>query len=261
MSDSSLIRVGVLGAGGRMGAAIIAAVVADPQLQLSGAVERAGSAAVGTALPDGLAVTTNSSALAHNCDVFIDFTTPAALAGNLESACLGGGAIVVGTTGLSAADHAAIDAAAHSIAVLQAANTSLGVALLAALVEQAAARLGTDWDIEIAELHHRHKRDAPSGTALLLGEAVARGRGVALGNVAIGDRSGERRPGAIGFASLRGGSAAGDHVVMLLGDGERLELTHRAETRTVFAHGAVRAAAWLAGRAPGRYTMADVLGV
>lgn len=255
------VRVGVLGAGGRMGAAIIAAVAADRRLRLAGAVERAGSPAVGTPLPGGLAVCTNSSALAHNCDVFIDFTTPAALAGNLESACMGDCAIVVGTTGLSPADHAAIDVAARSIAVLQAANTSLGVAVLAALVEQAAARLGDGWDIEIAELHHRDKHDAPSGTALLLGEAAARGRGVRLVDVAAqGDRSGERAYGAIGFASMRGGSAAGDHTVLLLGDGERLELTHRAETRTVFAHGAVRAAAWLAGRAPGRYSMAQVLG-
>lgn len=255
------IRVGVLGAGGRMGAAIIAAVTADPRLLLAGAVERAGSAAVGMPLPGGLAVCTNSSALAHSCDVFIDFTTPAALAGNLESACMGGRAIVVGTTGLGAADHAAIDVAARSIAVLQAANTSLGVTLLAALVEQATARLGNEWDIEIAELHHRNKRDAPSGTALLLGEAAARGRGSMLSETKTrGDRGGERVTGAIGFASLRGGSAAGDHMVMLLGDGERLELTHRAESRSVFAHGAVRAAAWLANRTPGRYTMAQVLG-
>jgi len=258
---AKLTRIGVLGAGGRMGAEIIAAVAADPRLRLAGAVERAGSPAIGSPLPGGLAICTNSSALAHNCDVFIDFTTPAALAGNLESACLGGCAIVVGTTGLGAADHAALDVAARSIAVLLAANTSLGVAMLGALVEQAAARLGEDWDIEIAELHHRHKRDAPSGTALLLGEAAARGRGVGLGVVMVsGDRGGERIPGAIGFASLRGGSAAGDHTVLLLGDGERLELTHRAESREVFASGAVRAAAWLAGRAPGRYTMAQVLG-
>ncbi len=255
------IRVGVLGAGGRMGMALIAAIAADSGLHLAGAVERVGSAAVGMALPGGLAVCTSSLALAHRSDVFIDFTEPAALAGNLESACLGSCAIVIGTTGLSAADHAAIDVAARSIAVLQAANTSLGVAVLAALTEQAAARLGNGWDIEIAELHHRHKRDVPSGTALLLGEAAARGRGVILRNVeARGDRSGERQLGSIGFASLRGGSAAGDHTVMLLGDGERLEITHRAESRTVFANGAVRAAAWLSGRAPGRYSMAQVLG-
>ncbi len=260
-ASSSLIRVGVLGAGGRMGAAIIAAVAADPRLRLAGAVERAGHAAVGSALPGGLSVCTNSSALAHNCDVFIDFTAPGALAGNLDSACLGSCALVVGTTGLSPADHAAIDRAARHIAVLQAANTALGVTLLAALVEQAAARLGTGWDIEIAELHHRDKRDAPSGTALLLGDAAARGRGVRLADVeAKGDRNRARRSGEIGFASMRGGSAAGDHSVLLLGDGERIELTHRAESRDIFARGAVGAAAWLAGRPPGRYTMAQVLG-
>lgn len=265
MSADAAIRVGVLGAGGRMGAAIIAAVAGTPELQLAGAVERAGSAAVGTPLPGGLmpgglAVSIDPEALARDCDVLIDFTVSAALALNLDAACRGGCAIVVGTTGLSAADHAAIDSAAQRIAVLQAANTSLGVTLLAALVEQAAARLGDGWDIEIAELHHRHKRDAPSGTALLLGEAAARGRSVPLAGVAaLGDRGGQRPPGAIGFASSRGGSAAGDHAVMLLGNGERLELTHRAESREVFAAGAVRAAAWLAGRAPGRYTMAQVL--
>lgn len=243
MSGIDAVRVGVLGAGGRMATAIITAVAADARLILAGAAGRDGG-----------------GALARDCDVLIDFTSPAALAGHLDAACRGGCAIIVGTTGLSLADHAAIDTAAQTIAVLQAANTSLGITLLAALVEQAAARLGDGWDIEIAELHHRHKRDAPSGTALLLGEAAARGRGVALEEVAAsGERGGERQPGSIGFASSRGGSAAGDHTVMLLGDGERLELTHQAESRDVFARGAVRTAAWLAGRAPGRYTMAQVL--
>ena len=260
VEEGGVIRVGVLGAGGRMGQALITAIGDDVRLQLAGAIERAGHPAVGNALGGGLTVCTNSSALAHRADVLIDFTIPEALAGNLESACSGACAIVIGTTGLRAADHAEIDRAARHIAVLQAANTSLGVTLLMALVEQAAARLGPDWDIEIAELHHRDKRDAPSGTALALGEAAARGRGVALPQVqAGGDRSGVRRRGDIGFASLRGGSAAGDHMVLLAGDGERLEFTHRAEHRDIFARGAVRAAAWLVGRQPGRFTMRDVL--
>jgi len=259
MTAGAHIRVGVLGAGGRMGVAVIAAVVADPRLHLAGAVERAGHAAIGDALPGGLAVCTNSSALAHSCDVLIDFTTPDALAGNIESACLGGCALVIGTTGLAAAHEAAIDRAGRTIAVLASANMSIGIALLAALVETAAAQLA-DWDIEIAELHHRDKRDAPSGTALLLGAAAAQGRGTTLAAArAAADRNGVRRGGMIGFASLRGGSAAGDHSVFLLGDGERLELTHRAERREVFAAGAVRAAAWLARRPAGRYAMADVV--
>ena len=189
------IRVGILGAGGRMGAAIIAAVAADPRLRLAGAVECAGHPAVDTPLPGGLAVCTNSSALAHNSDVFIDFTTPAALAGNLDSACLGDCAMVIGTTGLGALHEAAIDRAGRHIAVLAAANMSIGIALLATLVETAAAKLA-DWDIEIAELHHRDKRDAPSGTALLLGASAARGRGAGLAAVqGPADRNGVRGTG------------------------------------------------------------------
>jgi 4-hydroxy-tetrahydrodipicolinate reductase len=172
--------------------------------------------------------------------------------------------VVVGTTGLSAAHHALIDRAATSIAVLQAANTSLGVTLLAHLVEEAAQALGPDWDIEIVELHHRDKRDAPSGTALALGQAAARGRGVALEAMAVRGRDGisdPRQRGEIGFAALRGGSAAGDHDVLFGGDGERLILSHHAENRAIFARGALKAAAWLAGKPPGRYRMDDVLGL
>lgn len=253
------VRVGVLGAGGRMGQAVIAAVAADPRLRLSGAIERAGHASIGTKLGGGLTICSNPGPLAHASDVLIDFTTPQALAATLDAACDGGAALLIGTTGLTAANHASIDRAAKSVAVLQAANTSVAVTLLAKLVEQAARALGPGWDIEIAELHHRDKADAPSGTALLLGDAAAAGRGIDRGKAT---RKGAKRgDGDIGFASLRGGSAAGDHVVMLLGDGERLELGHRAETREIFAHGAVRAAAWLAGKPPGRYTMADVLGL
>ncbi|TRW15290.1 4-hydroxy-tetrahydrodipicolinate reductase [Glacieibacterium frigidum] len=254
-----MIRVGVLGAGGRMGQAVIAAVAADPRLRLSGAIERAGHPAVGTKLGGGLTICSNPGPLAHASDVLVDFTTPDALAATLDAVCDGRTALVVGTTGLGPAHHKAIDRAAKSVAILQAANTSLGVTLLLRLVEQAAAALGPDWDIEIAELHHRDKVDAPSGTALALGAAAAAGRGIKAptGNL---DRNGKRGRGDIGFASLRGGSAAGDHVVLFAGDGERLELGHRAESRDIFARGACAAAAWLGGRSPGRYAMADVLG-
>ena len=220
----------------------------------------------GSHLGDGLIVCSNVLALAHRCDVLIDFTTPDALRRNLDAACEGRTAIVVGTTGLTATHQREIDEAAKSTAVLQASNMSLGVNLLAALVEDAAGRLGDDWDIEIVEMHHRDKADAPSGTALTLGEAAARGRGLpqslTVSGVAAWARDAARsvrQRGSIGFASLRGGTVAGDHKVVIAGNGESIELGHRAESRDVFARGAVKAAAWLAGRKAGRYTMANVL--
>jgi 4-hydroxy-tetrahydrodipicolinate reductase len=204
------------------------------------------------------------AALAARSDVLIDFSTPDALAANLSAAEGAGAAIVIGTTGLDQGHQAAIDKAAERIAVLQAANMSLGINLLAHLVRDAAARLGPDWDIEIVEMHHRHKVDAPSGTALLLGRAAAEGRGVDLDAVSDRGRDGigpARDSGHIGFAALRGGSVAGDHQVIFAGDGERIELGHRAESRDIFALGAVRAALWLAGKPAGRYGIADVLGL
>jgi 4-hydroxy-tetrahydrodipicolinate reductase len=206
----------------------------------------------------------DAGALAAISDVLVDFSAPAALAANLAAAEAAGVAIVIGTTGLRPEDHAAIDAAARAIPVLQTGNTSLGVTLLAYLVREAAARLGPDWDIEIVEMHHRHKVDAPSGTSLLLGEAAAAGRGVALADVRTPAREGmvgARPEGAIGFAAVRGGSVAGDHQLVFAGEGERIELGHRAESRAIFAQGAVKAALWLAGKPAGRYTMADVLGI
>jgi 4-hydroxy-tetrahydrodipicolinate reductase len=160
--------------------------------------------------------------------------------------------------------HWLIDSAAQSIPVLQTGNTSLGVTLLAHLVRQAAASLGDDWDIEVVETHHRMKLDAPSGTALLLGEAAAAGRGIDLAGHSERGRdghTGRRAEGAIGFASLRGGTVAGEHSVILAGDEERITLSHSAENRMIFARGAVKGAVWLVGRAPGRYTMRDVLGI
>jgi 4-hydroxy-tetrahydrodipicolinate reductase len=262
------IRVGVLGAGGRMGQAIIAQISDWPGLTLAGAVERAGHPSCGRAAgpghPETLTVCSNIGAIVHNSDVLIDFSAPSALAVTLEAAQDGRCAVLIGTTGLEPEHHAAIDEAADRIAVLQAANTSLGVTLLAQLVQQAARALGPDWDIEIAELHHRLKVDAPSGTALALGEAAAAGRGIDLGLHSDRGRdgmTGARIEGQIGFASLRGGSAAGDHMVLLAAEGERIELWHRAESRAIFARGALKAAQWLAGRPAGRYAMADVLGI
>lgn len=249
-----------------MGQALIAAIGAQPALKLVGAIEHAGHHLVGTAIgapfPPQMTYCSNHGPIAHASDVLIDFSAAAALEATLDSACEGKAAIVIGTTGLEPRHHAMIDRAAKSIPILQAANTSLGVALLSRLVTEAARALGPDWDIEISELHHRFKVDAPSGTALALGAAAAAGRGVRLDKVSDRGRdgiTGARMTGHIGFASLRGGSAAGDHTVLFAGDGERVELRHLAEGREIFARGALKAAVWLAGRPAGRYSMDDVL--
>ncbi|MBA3880259.1 MAG: 4-hydroxy-tetrahydrodipicolinate reductase [Sphingobium sp.] len=242
-----MTAIGILGSAGRMGRAI-ADALAGHGATLAGGIDAGGDPA----------------ALAAKSDVLVDFTVPSALAANLAAARAASTPILIGTTGLGLAHHALIDEAACDIAVLQTGNTSLGITLLARLVREAAERLGPAWDIEIVEMHHRAKVDAPSGTALLLGEAAAAGRGAALAELSVIGRaglSGDRAEGTIGFASLRGGTVAGDHQVVFAGPGERLELGHRAEDRAIFANGAVTAALWLAGRTPGRYTMAEVLGL
>jgi len=242
-----MTAIGIYGSGGRMGRAIAAQIEAEGA-RLAGGVDAGGDPA----------------ALAAVADVLVDFSAAHALERHLAIARAARTPIVIGTTGLSQAQHEAIDAAAADIAVLQTGNTSLGVTLLAHLVHEAATRLGEDWDIEIAEMHHRHKVDAPSGTALLLGEAAARARGLDLSRDSERGRdgvTGARARGAIGFASLRGGSVAGDHTVFLAGDNERIELTHRAESRMVFARGAVKACLWLHNQPAGRYAMPQVLGL
>ena len=242
-----MARIGIIGSQGRMGQAI-AAAIADAGDTLAGGIDKDGDVA----------------ALAAGCDVLIDFSSPAALESNLDAARAADVPIVVGTTGLEERHHWLIDDAAQGVAVLQTGNTSLGVTLLAHLVREAAGRLGEDWDIEIVEAHHRMKVDAPSGTALLLGEAAAQGRGVMLADASVRGRdgiTGKREAGTIGFASLRGGSVAGDHTVHFLADNERLSLSHLAENRGIFAKGAVRAAQWLLGKPAGRYTMPEVLGL
>ena len=240
-----MARIGIIGSKGRMGQALMQAV-ADAGHTLAGGIDRGD----------------DPQALAGQSDVLVDFSAPAALSANLAASVAAGVPIVIGTTGLEPEHHAAIDAAARQIAVLQTGNTSLGVTLLAHLVREAAARLGPDWDIEIVEMHHRMKVDAPSGTALLLGEAAAEGRGIALADHSERGRDGQtgaRDIGAIGFASLRGGTVAGDHSVIFAGENERLMLTHTAENRAIFARGAVKAAEWLSERGAGRYKMPDVL--
>jgi 4-hydroxy-tetrahydrodipicolinate reductase len=239
-----MTSVGIFGSSGRMGQAIIVAV------------EDAGAVYAG-----GVDVGGDEASLAKISDVIVDFSSPKALAAHLTAARIAKTPILIGTTGLDGSHQAMIDDAARDIAIIQAANTSLGINLLTALIEQATARLGPDWDIEVLEMHHRHKVDAPSGTALLLGAAAAKGRGKSLPELSRFDRDGLRDEGSIGFASLRGGSVAGDHMVILATEGERIEFGHRAEDRGIFARGAVKAAIWLSDKLPGRYTMADVLGL
>jgi 4-hydroxy-tetrahydrodipicolinate reductase len=251
-----MTSIGILGVHGRMGRAI-ADAAAEAGASLAGGIDRAGDVHGDHATPAELAAAS---------DVLVDFTAPDALAAHLEAAQAAGTPIVIGTTGLTEAHHAAIDAAAARIPIVQTANTSIGINLLRGLVEEAARRLGPDWDIEILEMHHRHKLDSPSGTALLLGASANRGRGAAS-NIELNrfDRMQEgphkREEGGVYYASLRGGSVSGDHLVIFAGDGERIELGHRAESRAIFAKGAVKAALWLHGQAPGRYTMQDVLGL
>jgi 4-hydroxy-tetrahydrodipicolinate reductase len=195
--------------------------------------------------------------------VLVDFSAPDALDASLDRAISAGVPILVGTTGLQPDHHSKIAAAAKQVAVIYAPNTSLGINLLKDLVEQATSRLGPEWDIEILEMHHRHKVDAPSGTALMLGQAAAEGRGATLQELSRFDRISEhphaREPGTIGYASLRGGSVAGEHVVILATDGERVELGHRADSRKIFARGALAAARFLVGKAAGLYSMRDVI--
>jgi 4-hydroxy-tetrahydrodipicolinate reductase len=258
-TDQGMTSIGIFGAAGRMGRAI-AQAAAEAGLTVAGGTDRDGSGE----LAPGVAITSDPLALAQTADVLIDFSVPAALSANLDACIAANKPILIGTTGLEAEHHALIDQAAARIPVLQTGNTSLGVNLLAALVEKAAASLGDDWDIEIVEMHHRHKVDAPSGTALLLGEAAAKGRGIALADHSERGRdgiTGARAKGAIGFAALRGGSVAGDHQVILATEGERIELGHRAENRSIFARGAIKGASWLAGQPVGRYDMKGVLGL
>jgi 4-hydroxy-tetrahydrodipicolinate reductase len=255
-----------------MGRTLLKLVHEMPGAQLAGALETRGSPALGqdlgalAGLPAslGLKVTDDALSLLKDVDALIDFSVPQA---SVEFAGLAAQARIVhviGTTGFNDAEEERIKAASRHATIVKAGNMSLGVNLLAALVRQAARALDPDWDIEIVEMHHRNKVDAPSGTALLLGEAAAEGRGIDLKKASQRGRdgvTGARTTGDIGFASLRGGSVIGDHQVIFAGNSERITLGHIAEDREIFARGAIRAALWAKGRAPGLYNMADVLGL
>ncbi|PZO82355.1 MAG: 4-hydroxy-tetrahydrodipicolinate reductase [Mesorhizobium amorphae] len=277
MADASgdalpAMRLVVVGAGGRMGQALIRTIAAAPGARLAGALEREGAAVLGKDAgtlaglePLGVAVSDDPLPVFAQADGVLDFTAPAATVAFAGYAAQAGIAHVIGTTGCSAEDDARIAAAARHAPIVKSGNMSLGVNLLAGLVAQAARALpAEDFDIEVLEMHHRHKVDAPSGTALLLGEAAAQGRNIALGQNSVRSRDGHtgaRPQGAVGFATLRGGSVVGDHSVIFAGPAERITLAHHAEDRTIFARGAVRAALWARNRKPGLYSMLDVLGL
>jgi 4-hydroxy-tetrahydrodipicolinate reductase len=265
------VPIAVMGASGRMGRMLVQAVDDNPACRLCGVTERPGSDWVGRdlgpclgATERGLIVQDDPLEVFASARAVLDFTTPEATVAHSVLAAQARLVHVIGTTGLSDSDLQQVAAAAHHAVVIRSGNYSLGVNLLTAMVRQAAAALGEDFDIEIVEMHHNRKIDAPSGTALMLGEAAADGRGIALGSLSERGRdgmTGPRRRGAIGFASLRGGSVVGEHDVIFAGQGERLTLSHRADDRLIFARGAVRAALWGQDRKPGAYTMSDVLGL
>jgi len=265
-------RVCVIGPQGRMGRAVLALARERQNLQVVSAVVRPGSPAVGAEVTPGVVATDDVDAALAQADVYIDFTTPQATADVALAAMARSVPAVVGTTGLNDRAHAALEALSKRAPVLWAPNFSPGVNVLLDLAERAARALGPELDIEVVEIHHRQKRDAPSGTALALAEALTRGRadagagqGTALapvfGRAGIKDTGAPRAPGELGIAAVRGGDVVGEHTAYFLGDHERIELTHRAATRSVFAAGALRAATWLAGRPAGRYRMRDVLGL
>jgi len=267
---SEQVRIAIAGAGGRMGQTLIEAVLATPDLALGAAIDVASCGLIGRDAGErfgratGVIVGSDVASAIGAADVLIDFTRPAGTMVQIATCAKAGVAAVIGTTGLSQPDRRALDDFARAIPIVYAPNMSVGVTVLTKLVEIAAQRLGNDYDIEIVEMHHRAKIDAPSGTALMLGQAAAAGRRITLDQHAVRGRdgiTGARQTGDIGFASLRGGTMTGDHSVIFAGAMERIELTHRAEDRTMFAQGAIKAALWARDKKPGLYSMADVLGL
>ena len=254
----------VLGPSGRMGKALLDAAVGRMDVRISAAVDRPESGVISTQVAPGVTARTDLSAAFEACDVYIDFTSPEATRVAAQAATPLRRAAVIGTTGLDKDHEYAIAQLAAVAPVVVAANFSLGVNMLLGLVKQAARALGTDWDAEVVETHHHSKRDAPSGTALAIARAIADGHGSDYDRVKRHSRDGDigaRRNGEIGVQSVRGGDVVGEHMVSFFGAGERLELAHRATTRSIFAVGALRAAAWVVGKPSGRYDMLDVLGL
>jgi len=265
------MRLVVAGAGGRMGRTLVKAIADSKGFVLSGALEDARSPLLGWDAgtlaglgESGVKLTGDAGALLENADGIIDFTIPTATLAFAALAAKARKVHIIGTTGLSAADEAKISEAAKTATIVKSGNMSLGVNLLAALTKRVAKTLDNSFDIEILEMHHNQKVDAPSGTALLLGRAAAQGRGIDFDKCSVATREGHtgaRRPGDIGFATLRGGSVVGEHSVIFAGQAERIELVHKAEDRMIFASGALHAAAWARTQMPGLYSMMDVLGL
>jgi len=268
MADMRLI---VVGAAGRMGRTLVRIISEMPGVTLAGAIEREGAAEIGRDAGDlagvganGIAVTADALPVFAKADGVLDFTTPAATIAYAELAAQARIVHVIGTTGFSTDDNARIAAAARHAVIVKSGNMSLGINLLAALVKQAARALDASFDIEVLEMHHRAKVDAPSGTALMLGRAAAEGRGIALDEHSVRARdgiTGPRKRGEIGFATLRGGSVIGEHSLVFAGDGETVTLSHSASDRALFARGALKAALWGRDKKPGLYAMSDVLGL
>jgi 4-hydroxy-tetrahydrodipicolinate reductase len=266
----SAVRVAVAGAGGRMGRALLDAATSTGGVTLGAALDMAGTPWAGRDAGDlcagarGVAIGTDIAAALRNCDVLVDFTRPDGTLAHLRACRAAKRGIVIGTTGFAPAGLEEIRAAAREIAIVMAPNMSIGVNVMLRLVETAARALGPDYDTEVFEIHHNRKVDAPSGTALKLGEVAAKARGATLekdGVYARHGTTGERKPGSIGFSVARGGDIVGDHTVFFAGPGERVEITHRASSRATYAQGAMRAAKFLSGKAPGLYDMGDVLGL
>ena len=265
-----IMKIGIAGCAGRMGQMLIKEVLGNPGTQLFGATEAPNNPTLGRdpgllvgANATGLIVTDDSIALFCNSDAVIDFTTPKTTIKHAQLATETHTALIVGTTGFQPDQQSELESFSTNAFIFQASNFSVGVNLLIGLSEQVGALLGNDYDAEILEMHHKHKVDAPSGTALALGKAVAKGRGLSLDDVTEPARygtTGARKPGNIGFATLRGGAVIGDHTVMFAADGERIELTHKASERNIYSAGAVRAALWSQSRGNGFYGMSEMLG-
>ena len=254
----------MLGPSGRMGRALLEAAAGRDDLRITSAVDRLGASGLGAQVAGGIIATADVDAGLDACDVYIDFTSPAATRAVAAAAARHRRAAVIGTTGLGAADEATLDQLAQVAPIVVAANFSLGVNLLLGLVQQAARALGPSWDAEVVEAHHRAKRDAPSGTALMIAKAIAAGHGVDYDAVKRHTRDGDVGPrprGEIGVSSIRGGDVVGEHTATFFGAAERIEISHRATSRAIFATGALRAAVWAVGQPPGRYDMLDVLGL
>lgn len=268
---SDVTRIGIVGAGGRMGRTLIEAAHASDQVELAAVIGRRGGAAIGRDAGElagvgalGVRVADDLAAVIGDFDVLIDFTLPEGTLSHAEICARHGRAMVIGTTGFSEAQLRRLDALSHRAPFVIAPNMSVGVNLCLTLLETAATILGDEVDIEIIEAHHRHKVDAPSGTALQMGQVVAQALGRDLGSCAVYGREGRTGPRdrhAIGFETIRAGDIVGEHTVMFAGAGERIEIAHKATSRMTFASGALRAAVWVAGRGPGRYGMRDVLGL